>query len=169
MLYVYMTRRSFLTSAAGAALIVALPGCEPQSGLGENDKRTLLRMARLLYPHDALADDIYVEVLQPLQVQAAGDATLSADLRAGFETLDGAAGADWRTAPAETQIETLRRIEDGAFFGTVQEAVRTSSSWKFWVAASMSPACRIMMKPPSSGLTSQEGWPCGHSGSRETS
>ena len=125
MLYVYMTRRSFLTSAAGAALIVALPGCEPQSGLGENDKRTLLRMARLLYPHDALADDIYVEVLQPLQVQAAGDATLSADLRAGFETLDGAAGADWRTAPAETQIETLRRIEDGAFFGTVQEAVRT--------------------------------------------
>ena len=125
MLYVYMTRRSFLTSAAGVALIVALPGCEPQSGLGENDKRTLLRMARLLYPHDALADDIYVEVLQPLQVQAAGDATLSADLRAGFETLDGAAGADWRTAPAETQIETLKRIEDGAFFGTVQEAVRT--------------------------------------------
>ena len=125
MLYVYMTRRSFLTSAAGVALIVALPGCEPQSGLGENDKRTLLRMARLLYPHDALADDIYVEVLQPLQVQAAGDATLSADLRAGFETLDGAAGADWRTAPAETQIETLKRIEDGAFFGTIQEAVRT--------------------------------------------
>ena len=125
MLYVYMTRRSFLTSAAGVALIVALPGCEPQSGLGENDKRTLLRMARLLYPHDALADDIYVEVLQPLRVQAAGDATLSADLRAGFETLDGAAGADWRTAPAETQIETLKRIEDGAFFGTVQEAVRT--------------------------------------------
>ena len=125
MLYVYMTRRSFLSSAAGAALIVALPGCGPKSGLGENDKRTLLRMARLLYPHDALADDIYVEVLQPLQAQAAGDAALAADLRAGFETLDGAAGADWRTAPADNQIETLGRIEDGAFFGTVQEAVRT--------------------------------------------
>ena len=125
MQYVYMTRRSFLTSAAGAALIVAVPGCGLEAGLGGNDKRTRLRMARLLYPHDALADDNYVEVLQPLQAQAAGEAAFAADLRAGLETLDGAAGGDWGTAPADNQVEALGRIEDEAFFETVQEAVRT--------------------------------------------
>lgn len=125
MKYVYMTRRSFLTSAAGAAFIVALPGCGLEAGLGENDRRALLRMARLLYPHDALADDIYAEVLQPFQSRVADDRAMAAALRAGFEELDRAAGRDWRTAPTDDQIEALQRIEDAAFFETVQGAVRT--------------------------------------------
>lgn len=124
MKYVYLTRRSFLTSTAGAALVVALPACGRETGLSESDKRTLLRMARLLYPHDALADDTYVEVLQPLQVRAAGDAALAADLQAGFEALDAAAGEDWPTATAEKQVKVLGHIEDGVFFETVQESVR---------------------------------------------
>jgi hypothetical protein len=124
MKYVPMTRRSFVASAAGAAFMVVLPGCGSESGLGENDRRALLRMARLLYPHDALADDVYTEVLQSLQSRATHDPVLAEALRAGIEELDRAAGRDWRTAPTEDQIEALGRIEGGASFNTVQDAVR---------------------------------------------
>lgn len=121
----HLTRRAFMASAAGAAIMIALPGCAPEVRLREKDKRALLRMARLLYPHDALADEVYADVLQPLLARAGGDRALAADLHAGFETLDGAAGGDWRTAPPDNQLKALEHIEDGAFFGTVQNAVRT--------------------------------------------
>ncbi len=125
MKYVPITRRSFLASATGAAFMVALPGCGQEAGLSEEDGRTLLRMSRLLYPHDALGDQVYAEVLQPLRSRAAGDRALAAALRAGLEELDRVAGRDWQTAPADAQIEALARIEGGAPFKTVQEAVRT--------------------------------------------
>jgi len=63
MLYLRVNRRSFLASATGAALMVALPGCASTSGLSDRERRALLRMARSLYPHDALGDETYLEAL----------------------------------------------------------------------------------------------------------
>jgi len=114
-----------MASSAGAAIMIALPGCAPEVWLREKDERALLRMARLLYPHDALADEIYANVLQPLLARAYEDGALASNLRAGFETLDRATGREWRTAPPSNQLEALKRIEDEAFFETVRNAVRT--------------------------------------------
>lgn len=119
------TRRSFLVSVAGAAFLVAVPGCGLGTRLGERDRRGLLRMARLLYPHDALADEVYAEVLQPLRDRSAKDPALETALHAGLEELDRVAGRDWRTAPPDVQVRALNEVQDRAFFKTVQTAVRT--------------------------------------------
>jgi len=123
--YMQMTRRSFMLLAAGGALMSVFPGCALEVGISEREKQALIRVARLLYPHDALVDDVYKEVLRPLRERAAANRTLAAALRSGLDELDRAAGRDWQTAPKEAQIEALKRFENGTFFQTVQEDVRT--------------------------------------------
>lgn len=61
-----MTRRSFLLLSAGAAVVTVFPGCTHEIGLNEEERQAFLRVARLLYPHDTLSDEIYKEVLNPL-------------------------------------------------------------------------------------------------------
>jgi hypothetical protein len=120
----HVPRRSFLATAAGVAFFLVVPGCRSGRRIGEYDTRALRQMARLLYPHDALSDDIYAAVLQPLQSRAADDPALSAALQAGLEELDRLAGRDWRSAPPEEQVRALQQIAKAPFFATVQEAVR---------------------------------------------
>jgi hypothetical protein len=120
-----LTRRGFLASAAGAALLASLPGCGVEAGLGETHSVALLRMARLLYPHEALPDDVYAQVLRPLESRALDEPIFGATLRAGLDELDQVAGQEWRTASAMEQIVTLERIEETPFFATVRDALRT--------------------------------------------
>jgi hypothetical protein len=119
-----ITRRRFLTSVAGAAAVVALPGCSPATSR-EMDRRALLRMGRLLYPHDVLGDEIYLEVLKPFFRRANREVSLAADLRASVAMLDAGAGGNWLAASPDRQLEAFQRLEEGVFFKTVQAAVRT--------------------------------------------
>jgi hypothetical protein len=114
-------RRAFLTAATTAALLLLLPGCT--GAAAEEQRRRLSRMARLLYPHDALPDATYDAVLGSLQRRASDDPTLAAALRECLEQLDRAANGDWRSAPTQVQIQSLRTMETGAFFDTVRQAV----------------------------------------------
>ena len=120
-----MNRRSFMLLAAAGALMSVFPACTREVGISEREKQALLRVARLLYPHDALSDDVYQEALQPLRERAVANRALAAALRAGLDELDQAAGRDWLTAPGDAQLEALKSLESGTFFATVQGDVRT--------------------------------------------
>ena len=119
-----ITRRSFMASVASVAIVATLPGCSPGPRRDDVERRALLRMARLLYPHDGLDDGIYRDVLQPLFVRADGDGALAADLRAGIEMLDREAGGSWRTASPDRQLEALDNIQESAFFETMRDVVQ---------------------------------------------
>jgi len=79
-----MTRRRFvvaviaLSGAAGSALAPGLfessrAWAASYGQVDEGVRRAMVRVARLLYPHDALADDVYAGVLdQVLSDVAAG-------------------------------------------------------------------------------------------------
>ena len=81
-------------------------------------------MSRLLYPHDALGDRVYLDALRPLLLRAEGNRWLADRMRSGIHSLDGHANGDWLHAVPDRQIEALRRIQDDSFFHTVQNAVR---------------------------------------------
>ena len=120
-----VTRRSFLFSATATVFLAGIPGC----GLGEprrteRERRAFSRMARLLFPHDALADDLYIDVVRQLRAKAADDPALAIALRDGLEELDGLVAGEWMTAPLADQIEALRQVQGEPFFATVQAAVR---------------------------------------------
>lgn len=119
-----MTRRSFLLLAAGAAVVAVFPGCTRKIGLSEEERRVLLRVARLLYPHDTLSDDVYKELLNPLREKTIANPTFADDLRAGLTELDHLAGGDWQAAPENVQIEALKKVEGETFFQAVQGNVR---------------------------------------------
>lgn len=119
-----MSRRAFLASAAGVCLSAALPGCSTRPPGREMERRALVRMARLLYPHDTLDDGIYREALRPLLARADSSRPLAASLRAGLESLDAGDAGRWLAATPERQLGALERIAGTPFFRTVQTSVR---------------------------------------------
>ena len=119
-----LSRRAFLASAAGAALLAVVPACSPDTRRRELERRALVRLARLLYPHDALDDSVYADALRPLLSRADRDVALAADLRAGLAMLDARAGGSWRAASPNVQLDALERLEEERFFQILRTAVR---------------------------------------------
>ena len=119
-----LTRRDVLGLIAGCIIAgTSRPGIGAES-LAAKPGDLLVRMARRLYPHEALADRIYVEALAPLHAALAEQPSLAGSLSAGRRALNDAAGGDWLAADGETQVAALRSIEDTPFFRTVRDAAR---------------------------------------------
>ncbi len=126
-----ITRRRFLEgsglavagTAAAAPLSAALGSSSAWAlavpGLDTVSAQVLRRMARLLFPHDALSDDVYAEVIEGLGRRARQDAALAETLRRGVAELDKAAGGRWLDVTEARQIDAMRKIETGAFFQAV--------------------------------------------------
>jgi hypothetical protein len=113
-------RRDFLASSALTTL--ALAACATGAGSGGLDatSRTgLAQMARRLYPHDALGDEVYAEVSDG--VAAAGDPAAIAD---GLRALDAAGAGRFLDRDAAGQVASLQAIESGAFFAGVRAGVQ---------------------------------------------
>ena len=103
-----MNRRRFLHltggTAAGAAMIAAGVGLTATSPgawalalsrLDDHQGKTLLKVARHVFPHDTLADVYYAGVVQSLDGKAAANADVAAALADGVKTLDSATAVPW--------------------------------------------------------------------------
>lgn len=84
----------------------------------------LVRFARLLFPHDGVADDVYVEIIDGILGDAANDASLDTLLSEGVEALNAVQGGDWFGAGENEQIAALRAVEDREFFSAILGNVR---------------------------------------------
>ena len=60
--------------------------------LDPSTKETMVRMARLLFPHNAIGDDVYADVLDQALASAATDASFAETLRQAEVALDGQGG-----------------------------------------------------------------------------
>jgi hypothetical protein len=100
----------------GAALLRA-GSAWAQSAKGNSNE--LARMARLLFPHDAIADNVYAEVIDSVLSAAAGDAALMGALNDAVAALNAAQGGDWFAAGAEEQIVAMQAVEGEAFFAAI--------------------------------------------------
>jgi hypothetical protein len=109
-----LSRRRLLLASALLLAPIA-PACTPS--LRAEAGPSLRRMARLLWPHNAVADEVYAQAADGLLADAAQRDLLLTGVRALNRS-------GWLRQPEAAQIATLRAIENGAFFGLVRAGVR---------------------------------------------
>ena len=140
------TRRRFLVAAItysglistgmGAAVLRASSAwAQSSAAMGEASAGTLAQMARLLYPHDGIADDVYAAIIDGILAAAADDPSMTDTLNEAMHALDAAQDADWFELSEEQQVASLQAIEAESFFAVIQAAVRDrfynhASVWK---------------------------------------
>jgi hypothetical protein len=128
-------RRVFLKGAATAVPAVAIA---TSAGLGVSDAwaddaaalppatlKTLVKMARDIYPHDFLGDSYYITAIRPWDGKAAKDPALKSLLSDGVAQLDQAANERHKVPYAQVAWESdrvalLQRIEPTPFFQKIR-------------------------------------------------
>jgi len=80
----------------------------------------LVRLARLLYPHDGVADDVYLEVIDRVLSDSANAPIVDSAMTA----LDAAQAGDWFDLPVADQIAAMKSVEKESFFDAIRAGVR---------------------------------------------
>jgi hypothetical protein len=125
-----INRRQFLetgseTVAGGvtASLVATLPNSAWAASLAAIDQPTadvLLRVCRVLYPHDDLSDDYYAVCVEGLDAKAAKDSELAKQLKSGVAGLNGSTGAKFLDMNEPDQVQVLTELEGTPFFRAVR-------------------------------------------------
>ena len=129
------SRRIFLQGAASTVPVVAIAA---SAGLGIEDAwaadattltpatlKTLVKVARDIYPHDMLVDGYYITAIKPWDAKAAKDPAIKALLEDGVRRLDQDAQDRHKLAYAQVPWEAdrvvlLQGIEQTDFFKQVR-------------------------------------------------
>lgn len=130
-----LTRRRFvvaaiaLSGAAGAAmnpgfLTVSRAWAESPNQVDGTVHSAMVRMARLLYPHEALSDEVYANVLDQALSDTASSAVFARQLEAAASALAARSGGAWQDLDIAAQIEAMRDIETEPYFVAIQNSVR---------------------------------------------
>lgn len=140
-----MTRRRFLVavialSGAAAALEPGLfslsrAWAESPGKIDETVRTAMVRMARLLYPHDVLSDEVYANVLEQALSDTATSDLFARQLEEATATLAERSGGAWPDLDSAAQIELMQGIETDPYFVAIQNSVRSgiyngSAFWK---------------------------------------
>lgn len=83
----------------------------------------MLRMARLLYPHDAISNEIYAEVLDRA---IARNPAFAEWLRNAEKALDAQQPQRWADLDEKRQIAAMRAIEHKDFFAAIRATVQVN-------------------------------------------
>jgi len=119
-----ISRRRFLVAAitfsgvATGATFLRASNAWAQSGDGPD--AAMIRLARLMFPHDGVSDDVFAEILNDALGATAADDSFAATLDAAADALP----ADFMGLDEAAQIEALTAVQGEAFFASVFAAVR---------------------------------------------
>ncbi len=110
-----------ISSGMGATLLRA-SSAWAQSANENSDELT--RVARLLFPHDEIADAVYAEVIDSILSDAANDASMTKMLKQAVTALNAAQNGDWFDIVTDDQIKAMNAVENEPFFAAIQGGVR---------------------------------------------
>lgn len=126
-----ISRRRFIVATVTLyTYATALPGPSWLKGSaawaeskGESSE-LLTRLARLLFPHDGMADSVYAEVMDGVLSAAAEDSALTAALQSAGTAFDRQGGKPWVSLDERGQIAVLETLQNEAFFTDILNSVR---------------------------------------------
>ena len=136
-----VSRRGFMKATGVTAVAVTTISTSPlgsaqawaqsKTTLDEHVSKTLLKMARDVFPHDQLADSYYMTAVDPYDQAAATDAELKALLSDGVATLDAEAnkryGKAYIDVPTEPErVNVLKAMESTPFFQKIRGGLVTA-------------------------------------------
>ena len=134
-----LDRRRFLAGVGTAALVIsgaAVIHTEEAWGvevkhLKPETMRTLIKMARDIYPHDRLADRFYAVAMKSYDVKSGTDAPTKASVEQGVARLDELARKQHGVAYADVgwereRVALLRQMESDPFFQNVRSGLVVS-------------------------------------------
>ncbi|MEA2290683.1 MAG: hypothetical protein QOD55_2680 [Solirubrobacteraceae bacterium] len=108
---------------------------EAPAELQQHVAEAVLRMARVMYPHDALPDEVYARVGTKLAEAAADDAETGRTITDGVAALDDGGDGAFAERSADQQLEAVKAIERSPFFELVRstavvEVYSDPATWK---------------------------------------
>ncbi len=139
-----MNRRQFMDTAgrtvAGTALVLsgtsmAAGAAAAARSVDNRVAETLLRMTRLLFPHESISNAVYGEIVASLDKRAGDSADFKSLLEDGVAALDRARADTWLKLDPDDQVAVLGEQEGTAFFkemrtATVRQLYRHRELWK---------------------------------------
>jgi len=128
-----LDRRRFLAGVGTAALVISGSavihtreawGVEVKT-LAPETMRTLIKMARDIYPHDRLSDRYYAIAVKGYDEKASKDADVKSMIETGIAALDARAkekhGAEYASVPWEAErVALLRDVQKDKLFTTLR-------------------------------------------------
>lgn len=84
--------------------------------LSDRDRLTLVRVIRVMFPHDSFPDGPYERTAQAVIDSAAASPRRSAQLRQGLGDLDGLRGVPFVQLDDAVALTVLRGVQDAPFF-----------------------------------------------------
>ena len=136
------TRRRFLVAAAaysgllssGIGLSVLRGSAAWAQSPGQDTDTTLGKFARLMFPHDALADEVYAEVASSILTAAASESSLDDALASAVAALNLEQDGDWFELDENAQIAAMTAVPGESFFAAIQfqVAVRFYNHPRVW-------------------------------------
>jgi len=122
-----MSRRRFLLASL-AFSTVAVTGASWLRGAaawaGSTDATTLARFGRLLFPHDGLSDEVYVEVMDNVLAALAANPATETLLSIAEEALNNQQEKAWFDLDEAAQIAAIDNIQGEAYFAAIVGTLR---------------------------------------------
>ena len=125
------TRRRFLVAAITFSAVAAnIPGTTwlkssaAWAASTDDSDGLLAHMARCLFPHDGISDNVYAEVMSGVLTATADDPSMTAMLQSAETAFNSKRGKPWMSLDETEQIAVIRELQNEAFFAAVLATVR---------------------------------------------
>jgi hypothetical protein len=97
---------------------------EASPDMSSESIKSLIHMARSLFPHADLADDVYTEIVDGMLSASADDPTLDSVLGQAVKALDAASDKDFFGLTEESQLQVINSLSESEFFEAIVNQVR---------------------------------------------